>query len=852
MKRFLSHGIGALLLVGVLAAHSWSRTLADPKDRIEPKGTADPLPVCMAAHRVGKIVLGVTNNGAFGNSYAKAPNSDCFTGEFVPSCQYPKFSQTGYLYGAAFWFGAVVGRDTLVSVGHDGWSANQEIEPLPSPDGELIKRSLIDPTNFLQYQDAISEEDFICTFTDTVLGGKGIDYFGKVFKPLNFEVHQRSFAWSYSYAEDFVLFDFQVKNAGFQKLQKVYMGVYVDADVAGTANLNGFSDDLCGFVESFYAEFRGCQYLDTVNLAWIADNDGDLTATEYAPVPSITSTRIIRTPNKSLDVSFNWWIGNGNPRLDFGPREKPGVGRRKEDFRDFGTGGLGTPEGDVNKYYSLSNREFDYDQAFTAKILDADTLWMLPDPDFARTYARGYDTRYLLSFGPFDIAPGEVLPITLAYVGGENFHTLASNSNNLVDYPDLLYKNYGFDDLANNGRWASWVYDNPGVDTDGDFYRGDFVICADTIIDASIPPETTIVADTIYVRGDGVPDFRGASPPPAPVTRVSTQPGKLTVRWNGLRAETTEDNFAGIIDFEGYRVYIGRSEAAGSRSRVASYDIENFNKYVYDSRAGDFVLRDLPFTRDSLKAIYGANFDPEDYDRDNTFELPFYPDSIFYFAAQDFNAFDLTNPSGIHKVYPNEPYPASLDPRDTANINADAVTPEGNLKYFEYEFTKDSLQRSYPYYVNVTAFDFGSPASGLPSLETSITSGSVLAYAYDNADSVEAKDLQVYIYPNPYRLDADYSGNGYEYVTDETPNLERARQINFVNVPPKCVIRIFSLDGDLIKEIQHDVPEADPTATHAKWDLITRNTQGIVSGLYYWTVESSNGKVQIGKLVIIL
>ena len=44
----------------------------------------------------------------------------------------------------------------------------------------------------------------------------------------------------------------------------------------------------------------------------------------------------------------------------------------------------------------------------------------------------------------------------------------------------------------------------------------------------------------------------------------------------------------------------------------------------------------------------------------------------------------------------------------------------------------------------------------------------------------------------------------------------------------------------------------DPLASHASWDLITRNTQLVVSGIYYWTVEDNDGDVQIGKLVVIM
>jgi len=57
--------------------------------------------------------------------------------------------------------------------------------------------------------------------------------------------------------------------------------------------------------------------------------------------------------------------------------------------------------------------------------------------------------------------------------------------------------------------------------------------------------------------------------------------------------------------------------------------------------------------------------------------------------------------------------------------------------------------------------------------------------------------------------------------------------------------------GDLVKEIDHDVPVSDPTYTHDYWDMITRNRQTVVSGLYYWTVEAPSSETQIGKLVVI-
>jgi hypothetical protein len=829
---------------------------------------------CAAAHRVGKMVLAVNNNGTFGTGFAVMGN-DCFTGQYVPSCEYPKGSNTCYLFAGSFWIGAVVGRDTLVSVGADGWQHTREMFPDEERFAVIKKRSIIDPSK-PEFEDAISEEDYIFTYTDTFTSGVDVDYFGgRPHQPLNIEVTERSFAWSYSYAEDFVLFDYQIKNIGYRTLENVYMGIYVDADVYGGAEGTGFADDVCGFLETIVdtVHLPNCIYENTVNIAWISDEDGDLDmagSAEGTPVPHVTATRIVRTPATELDVSFNWWVSNGNPTLDFGPRERPNKGRWKEPFRDLRTGGLGTPEGDINKYYFLRNKEFDYDQVRTASIGSNDTLWMPPNQSLAGDIADGFDTRYLLSFGPFNIDPAQTLPISFAYLAGENFHTDPDNAeNNLPDNWKQYYKGLNFEDLGENAVWASWIYDNPGVDTDGDGYFGVDTICVlesevkdsicDTVGDTCVWRYTvidTIIADTIWLQGDDVPDFRGASPPPAPELWIDPSVGSLRIRFNGQRSETTRDVFSRSIDFEGYRIYLARDARAASYSVVTSYDLEDYNKFVYDVSRGEWELNDEPFTMERLRCLYGDScndpfFDPLVY----TVSSPYHyygtwGDSVFYFAAQDFNQAELGLPGGIRKLYPDQPSPSHPDP-DSAR--PEELTEDGYFKYFEYEYVIDDLLPTVPYWVNVTAFDFGSPSSGLPSLESSVTVGAKSAYPLSSVDEVAQKDLKVFVYPNPYRIDAGYQKLGFE---GRNPEMQlppdKMRLIHFANLPPKCTIRIHTLDGDLVREIVHDMDPSDPNASHDTWDLITRNTQLIVSGLYYWTVEADNGETQIGKLVIIM
>jgi len=60
----------------------------------------------------------------------------------------------------------------------------------------------------------------------------------------------------------------------------------------------------------------------------------------------------------------------------------------------------------------------------------------------------------------------------------------------------------------------------------------------------------------------------------------------------------------------------------------------------------------------------------------------------------------------------------------------------------------------------------------------------------------------------------------------------------------------YSIDGDLIRKIEHDEPVGSATASTERFNMITRNTQALVSSLYYWIVVSVNS-TQIGKLVVI-
>ncbi|MDD4052800.1 MAG: hypothetical protein PHR28_13000, partial [candidate division Zixibacteria bacterium] len=417
-------------------------------------------------HNIGKIAMTITNTGQLGTGFLTSPVCD---GEVCPSGEYPINSDLEYHFAGAFWIGAVVGRDTLVSVGADGWFTGiNELFPDAGDAGSIVPRSTLKSRNdYNPY--AVSEQDFLCTYTDTFVdpGLTGTDQFdNRPHVPINVSVQQNSYAWSYDYAEDFILFDFKMANIGAFPIKGLYMALYMDGDVGHRSNANAFADDICGFRRTAPMPADYCIDEDTINIAWIADNDGDPVdgGWSYTSSVAVTGMRVVRSPNEDLKYSFNWWVSQGDPTLDFGPRK---AGTDDDPFRPFGPH-LGTPTGDKNKYYTMRHDEFDYDQLYTAVSHTGEGYLAPPKPDLASDIADGYDTRYLLSFGPFDVQPGDTLPVTVAYIAGDNFHAGPDDFDDYFDafLPSIFYDKLDFTDLGTNSRWASWIFDNPGVDTD--------------------------------------------------------------------------------------------------------------------------------------------------------------------------------------------------------------------------------------------------------------------------------------------------------------------------------------------------------------------------------------------------
>jgi hypothetical protein len=230
--------IGAGFLLLFSPGLSFGESVANPKLKYSGKlkrqfHRLDEIPQLeYTAHNRGNIQLAIANNGTFGTEGQTI--ADPFTNLPIASCVHPKNSDLVYLWVGAFWIGAIVGRDTVVSTANEDFYELKEFWPLPGEAGKFTYASI--DRNSLFYDDdvvAFSEEDIITEYYDTVTDPSLVvpDFFDQArHQPLQIKVSQRSMAWSYSYAEDFILFDYKVTNIGDNDLKNVYMGVYVDGD----------------------------------------------------------------------------------------------------------------------------------------------------------------------------------------------------------------------------------------------------------------------------------------------------------------------------------------------------------------------------------------------------------------------------------------------------------------------------------------------------------------------------------------------------------------------------------------------------------------------------------------------
>jgi len=120
-----------------------------------------------------------------------------------------------------------------------------------------------------------------------------------------------------------------------------------------------------------------------------------------------------------------------------------------------------------------------------------------------------------------------------------------------------------------------------------------------------------------------------------------------------------------------------------------------------------------------------------------------------------------------------------------------------------------------------------------------------LFIANENAET----DLdKIRVVPNPY------------FVTNRAVESEGTDKIFFTHLPAKCTIRIYTLAGELVREIEHNgsaSPAPDDRFVRGSaggaeaFDLLTYNQQALASGIYIYHIDAGDIGQKIGKFAII-
>jgi hypothetical protein len=198
-----------------------------------------------------------------------------------------------------------------------------------------------------------------------------------------------------------------------------------------------------------------------------------------------------------------------------------------------------------------------------------------------------------------------------------------------------------------------------------------------------------------------------------------------------------------------------------------------------------------------------------------------------------------------------------------------------------YQYLDRDVKNGFVYFYSVTAFDSVYEAESGITTELGGRRSAVESEGVVPQVGTRPGKL-VWVVPNPYRGYARIAERPSAW--DMTPNATdpTGTHIDFMGLPMgEWTIKIFTVAGDLVAVLNSTDPvneslrpevrverrvggstqtsilpgynrqQDSPNDGQARWNLISRNGQDIVSGIYIFTVESQQEGTQRGKFVVI-
>jgi hypothetical protein len=430
----------------IITAEAWGATPGSRQRMI-----TDFPPTQAKVHDASNIYFTITNFGILGSQGGNIPDPD-WEG-MTPGAEFPGGSDIDYLWFGALWIGAEIDTvddygnpvlDTLVSIGDDGWWGGMH-ELFPPYDGESLWE-----------EEIFGDQEYFAVFTDTCTDPSFVTpdpNDGRNHIPLGLKIIRNSLCWSTPGYDEIFFLNYYLENIGGRDLHNAWVGIYYDGDVLHASESPlGYVDDLAGLVQN---GDRG--------IAWLADNDGQPYdgRFDYRSPTNVMAITLVDASVDGLQTNFNWWISNVISDLDWGPQWQSNF----DIWGPFPGGGRGTPGGDKAKYQVMSNGEHDYDQIWAA--LDHTDEGWIPGVANGEDIANGFDTRFLISFGPMEITASATETLTVAYLGGTDLHVDPDNYSQYLQYNTLdslsiaqYYENLDFSDLLAKADSTISFYEN--------------------------------------------------------------------------------------------------------------------------------------------------------------------------------------------------------------------------------------------------------------------------------------------------------------------------------------------------------------------------------------------------------
>ncbi len=796
---------------------------------VEAKGPITPIeevlpvyalrPPYLFRHNVGLLELAITNVGVIGNPWVDQTSAGWRGGE--------------YLYVAAMWIGAVASDNlAYVSTGafetelrpsldpvdiiymnyegcpggnRPGFSPNRGDDDLDGLIDEDWPNGKDDDGDGLIDEDfsGISQQMFTCEYWDYT--EEAINAFAN-HRPLNVRVRQSSYAWATEGSNEFIGFDFEVINDGFEVLRDVYLGFFVDAD-AGPPESPGY-----------YLDDGGAYYLTDTTFV---DPTISFTCTDRISGEEVDCS----TVQLRLELCYMFDHPDDGETADGGDVDGFFGGMFLGHTTDpFGVSAPNRAQMHTARFFSGGGAYPDGDPSNDTERYDLLSDGTKP----ARPTGPPADYRFVFSAGPFrELRPGEHLDFQVAFVIGEGKEGMLRNAVNA----QRIY----------NGKWRD-VDEDPRTGREGRetclvAEPGETLVWNDPC--DSLNPTVRIIRETECIPGNYVDDDCNCCTPLFTTNEEAATMGLETlVNWVGTVAPPSPGT---NIDPPAPNVVI--TPAAGDRRIVLEWD--NLSELTADP-----IMQRILFSGYRLWRVEGWSR----------------PVGAAGPAADDWELIaDISRdpPDGLGEDSPwhvTRFINAEIDsthPAAELTVTGSAVPGEEELWYYpvgRYVFADSlGLKNGMLYFYDVTAYSawydttFADDGSVL-SVQRMELAGRPTAVEEEGVTPIWAALDQlddVYVVPNPYIKGRN--PDGWDLIPSRAD--PTGTKVYFVGLPTEeCTIDIFSLSGDLIQTLHHD--GSLEGAGGVPWNLVSRNGQDIVSGVYIYQVRCG-GNNKVGRFVIV-